>query len=465
MNGWCLRRICTVIALAASLLGPAFGQGTLTTIFTNGPTSNRINVVVLSEGYQTNQLGQFLVHATNAVNNLLSVPPYQEYRSYFNAFAISVASPESGSDHPVSGVFRNTYFNSTYDPNYDRIISIPPDFANTNYNQGQGKVDALLQQLMPEYDLAILLVNDLQNGGSGGVTLISSINVGVAELVRHESGHTFAGLGDEYETPYPGYTPTERPNATQQTNRSLIKWRAWIQDSTPVPTPETNLYVNVVGLFQGAQYQSNGWYRPRLYCKMGTLSPGTDFCEVCSEQIVKSIYGRLRPIDSFSPATTNVSVASTQAVAFSVTTLQPTTHSLNVQWFTNGVAVTGATNPAYNLLPKSFSNGAHTVRAEVRDLTPLVRNDPANLLSNSIAWTLSINLSELTLISPQWLAGDRFTFGVTGTAPQGFVLQASTNLLDWTSLSTNTLAGGKYNYTNAGASGFLYRFYRTRVTP
>jgi len=454
----------TAAALCFSLPSPTFAQGSRTTIFTNGPTSNRINIVVLPEGYQTNQLGQFLTDATAAVSNLLAAPPYQEYRSYCNAYAISVASAESGSDHPASGVYKNTYFNSTYDSyGVSYLITIPPNDRDANYANGQGKVDALLQSLMPEYDLAILLVNDLNYGGSGGVTLISSLYSSSKEIVRHESGHTFAGLGDEYDTAYPGYPDTEEPNTTTQTNRSLIKWRLWIDASTPLPTPETTQYAPVVGLFEGAHYHATGWYRPKLDCRMNHLNP--PFCEVCSEQIVKSTYQPLRAIESFAPASTNVSVTTTQAVAFSVTTLQPMTHTLSVRWFTNGVTVTGATNPTYNLLPKSFANGTHTVRAEVRDLTPLVRSDPANLLSNSIAWTLTINLSELSLISPQWLSGDRFTFGVTGTAPQGFVLQASMNLLDWTSLSTNPLVGGKYNYTNSGASSFHYRFYRTRVTP
>lgn len=58
--------------LLGSVSSRTLAQATRTTILTNGPTSNRINIVVLSEGYQTNQLGQFLVDATNAVNNLLT---------------------------------------------------------------------------------------------------------------------------------------------------------------------------------------------------------------------------------------------------------------------------------------------------------------------------------------------------------------------------------------------------------
>jgi hypothetical protein len=180
------------------------------TILTNGPVSNRLNIVVLSEGYTSNQLAQFAVDATNAVNALLSHPPYQEYRSYFNAFAIKVASNESGSDHPADPLYHDTYFNSSYDPVSDRLITIPPNFADSNYSHGQGKVDALLQTNMPNCHLPILLVNDITDGGSDGFnkTAITSIGYELPEILTHETGHVLANLGDEYTTPYPGSPDT-----------------------------------------------------------------------------------------------------------------------------------------------------------------------------------------------------------------------------------------------------------------
>ena len=455
-------RIFAAIILCVTAASACFAQAVSSTILSNGPTANRINIVVLSEGYKTNQLGQFLVNATNAVNNLLSEPPYQEYRSYFNAFAISVASVDSGSDHPSQGVFKNTYFNSSYDSyGFPEIITIPPNDRDGNYNNGQGKVINLLTNLMPQYDLVILLVNDLEYGGSGGSNLISSLNVDSAEIVRHESGHAFGGLADEYGDPFPGYTPTERPNATAETNRALIKWNAWIAPSTPVPTPEDPINADVVGLFEGAQYQFNGWYRPKLDCKMRSL--GTPFCEVCSEALVESIYKAIRPIDTFSPLATNLTIS--QSTQFSVALLQPMTHSLSVQWFTNGVAVSGATNTTFQLSPEALGNGANTVRAVVNDPTALVRNDPANRLRATNTWSVSANLNALTLKDPLFLSGGLFRLTVTGTAPQGFVIQASTNLVNWVPLSTNSLSGGRFDYTNSGQNNVQKRFYRAYSLP
>jgi hypothetical protein len=211
MKRFALLLVFLAASLVAGLSPRACAQATLTTLFTNGPTANRINLVVLSEGYTASQLGQFLIDARNAVSNLMVTLPYREYSNYFNAFAISVASTQSGSDHYTPTVkLVDTYFNSTYDSyGLQRLITIPPNDWDSNYADGQGKVDALLQSLMPEYDLVILLVNDTQYGGSGGTILVSSLNSSSAEIVRHESGHTFGDLTDEYSSAYPGYIPVE----------------------------------------------------------------------------------------------------------------------------------------------------------------------------------------------------------------------------------------------------------------
>jgi hypothetical protein len=369
----------TVFALAGYFSQNAFSQ-TKTTILANGPSANRLNITLLSEGYRDVEAAQFLQDATNVVQFFLAAEPYHEYRNYFNASAIFVASVDSGSDHPAYPAFKDTYFNSSYDSE-DRFITIPLD------KNGKGKVDALLEKFAPENDLTILIVNDLVFGGAGGPMLITSRNVSAPEIVVHESGHTLGGLGDEYSDFYPGYPDVEEPNTTRETNRDLIKWKAWIRPETPVPTPESGDYANVIGLFQGAHYQSNGWYRPKLDCGMRTL--GVPFCEVCSEALVKAICSRVSLADSFFPTANKLSVTSMQAMDFHVTLLRPATHDLSLQWFTNEVAVADATNAAFHFETASLAKGTHFVRAEIRDLTPLVRTDPQNILSNSIVWKIS----------------------------------------------------------------------------
>jgi hypothetical protein len=319
---------------------------------------------------------------------------------------------------------------------------------------------------MPDANLTILLVNDLTLGGSdgGGKTAITSIApFSLSDIPVHESGHVLANLGDEYTTPNPGYPDTEEPNTTRETNRALIKWNAWISTNTPVPTPPAFPYDDVVGLFEGAHYHATGWYRPKLNCRMGSL--GVPFCEVCREALVLSIYARVRPIDSFEPAGTNLFISSTESLSFALTTLQPTNQSLTIQWLTNGIAVLGATNAGLTIPPIALYNGTNTVTAQVTDLTPFVRTDTSNLLSQTLTWNVNVSLPHLELSTPRWLGTGTFAFRVSGVAPQGFAIQSSTNLADWTPVATNTLVNGHFDYTNEATADFPVRMYRAVGLP
>jgi len=429
----------------------AMAQVTLNVVLTNGPASNRFNIAILSEGYTDGQLADFRSHASNAVNTLLSRAPFSEYRNYFNAHSISVPSNQSGSDHPGSGIYRDTYFNTTYDNVSDRVISFPTNAM------GQGKVDALLQQFLPQSDLAVVLVNDTISGGSDGSakTAIASIGFLAGEYLVHEIGHVMAGLGDEYETLYPGYPAIEEPNTTRETNRNSIKWKAWISADTPVPTPETSAYAGVVGLFEGAHYNPTGWFRPRLDCAM--RSSFAPFCEVCREALVLALYERVRPIDGWLPADL-VQGGPDQAPAnFSVAVQQPVSHPLTVQWLTNGVEVPGATATSFTIMPYALGHGARSVTARVSDNTSLVRNDPAAVLTQTVTWT------ELRLLSPTVVAGDRFAFRVTGNAGRLVAIQASPDLVNWSSLVTNVFGPANDWFTNS-TTGSSRRYYRA-VTP
>jgi hypothetical protein len=456
-----------VLLLAALLPLGGWAQTNFFTILTNGPASNRFNIVFLAEGYTASQTNIFGTEATNALNALLAWHPYQDFSNFFNAFGIFVPSVNSGSDHPALGVTNNTYFNSSYDTAYDYYVTIPPNAFDANTNHGQAKVDSLLAKYMPRCALPILLVGDSTPGASdgGGRTAIAATNTGVGpmtDLLSHETGHVVANLGDEYNYDPLGTVPSaEEPNTTRETNWANIKWNAWISTNTPVPTPPTYDYSAVVGLFEGAHYSPTNWYRPQLNCNMNT--PGVAFCAVCTEALVLAFYQQVRPIDSFTPANSNLTVTNTQPLAFSLSLLQPVSHNLSVQWLTNGAPVSEATNTTFSLLPSSLANGTNRVSLVALDPTALVRNDPANLLRQTNTWTLDVRLPQLALDSPRWLTGGKFAFRVTGNAPQGFAIWGSTNLSNWLSLSTNALVGGQLTYTNTTAAP--YRAYRARTPP
>jgi hypothetical protein len=428
------------------------GAQTLSTIRSNAPLDRRLNLVVLAEGYTAAQQGTFRTDATNTVLNLLKTPPFSAYSNCFNAFALSVASNQSGSDHPDQGTYRDTYFETLYTgAGNPQLIDITPS--------GLTKVQTLIATHLPACDVPILLVNDPLYGGSGGAVLIAN-RTGNAPLLTHEMGHTLAGLGDEYETPWPGYTSVEEPNTTQQTNRALLKWNAWVDPATPVPTPPGAGYDNYVGLFQGANYHSTGWYRPRLTCRMRELDQA--FCEVCTEALVLSIYRKVRPIQAFSPTTNLVVSVAPQTLNFSVNRIPAPAGVPVFQWTLNGAPVAGATRTSFSLATGSLGNGLHTLRAEVRDATTLVRTDPTNALRQTNTWQVQVAFPVLTLAPLPRTPTNGFGVRVTGSALQGIILQASTNLLSWQNVATNAFTGGSYQYFEPVGSSTNRRYYRAR---
>src|SRR5690606_15970478 len=95
------------------------------TIKMSGENDKRINLIILSEGYQAYELTQFRTDAINFTNAMFNESPFKEYTNYFNVHIIKVPSNENGADHPGTATdvtepasplqMVDTYFNATYD--------------------------------------------------------------------------------------------------------------------------------------------------------------------------------------------------------------------------------------------------------------------------------------------------------------------------------------------------------------
>ena len=484
-------RVKYIFAATLFIFAAVFSRAqTITTLLTNGPATNRINLLLFAEGYRTNQQAQFTNDARATVSNLLATPPYSEYSNYFNAFAIGVPSTNSGANHSATGNTNLSYFNASYNSlGLTQLVTIPPNDRDATYSKGKGKIEALLTNaslytnqlalatnLLSKFTATnrflILVVNDALYGGSGqpptntdayplAVTSLGSAGgIPAYDIIAHESGHTFANLADEYTNAFPSFVPVERANVTTNTVLANIPWKAWIEEGIDIPTPPGFGLESYVGVWAGAEYQATNWFRPRFDCKMNHLGQG--FCEICSEAIIKGCAQRLRLLENLFPATNNPVLTTTQTLAFNFARLQPSTHNLRVQWFTNGLPANGQTNVTYTFNPAAFTNGNHTLRAAVWDDTALVRTDPTKILSNTYTWNLTIGVTSLTLTNARWRTNNQFTCAVAGTALNGLVMQATTNLAltnGWLNLSTNTLTNGVFNFTNTpGATP--RRYYR-----
>jgi hypothetical protein len=350
-------------------------DGAKTLIYGYGKT-NRLNMVFLAEGYTQAEQTKFINDVQANIDRLFRCKPWVFYRTYCNVYAISVVSAESGADHPSQGISKKTYFEATFGTN---------GTARRVIIKNESKVTALLAEHVPDYDFVCVLVNDQEYGGSGGNYAIATMNAASAFILLHEMGHSFADLADEYETAY--MNAQEMKNVTANTQRSQIRWNVYIAPTTPVPTPETAAYFSVPGLFEGAMYQSTGWYRPKYNCTMRSAG-NLVFCEICREETIIGIYNVVALIDSSFPSNA-ATIQNKVGTALSVLSMQPDSFALKIAWVVNSATIANTSNTL--LLDKAgLRSGLNTVLARVTDTTGMVRI-PANvrLLTDSLTWRVN----------------------------------------------------------------------------
>ena len=385
-----MRRISTSVLVSAYFMVQSPGLALaepVTTTRDNGDSANRVDITIVGDGYTQAELAKYAADVENAVTGFFEEPPFDEYRSYFNVHRVDVTSAESGADHPERGEFRDTAFDATYNCNgIQRLVCVDVS-----------KVLTVLFFSIPfdQVEIILVIVNDAEYGGSGGLYAVASTHSAAIELVLHELGHSFGLLADEYAySPPPCRTLREppEPNVTKETMRELIKWNVgggppegWIEFDTALPTT-TSLPARP-GLYEGAKYCANGLYRATYLSKMNAL--GVPFEQVNEEALVKRIHNWVSPLDASTPGASSLEIARGEQPAFSVEVLDPLTHQLEVGWFVDGQLK--ASGESFTLASGGLALGSHEVKAIVSDPTAKVRHDPSGVLKDVRQWNVEIS--------------------------------------------------------------------------
>jgi hypothetical protein len=344
------------------------------TLVNSGPTKNRINLVILADGYTATEFAKFKLDANSFVNALFNKSPYKQYKSYFNVFGINVISKESGASHPGTATdvsepaspitTVNNFFGSRF------------DFAGTHRllvatnNLG---IQRVLADNFPLYDQVLVLVNSSVYGGSGGQIAVSSTNVSANEIAIHEIGHSMINLIDEY---YVGdQFSREGVNMTGVTDPSKVKWKNWMG-------------FNGVGIYKhGTTGNSANWYRPHERCIMRFLN--NDFCSVCIQGTIEKIHNLVDPFDQVSPSDASNLDNVSLPINFKIDLIPQVIPTVDVEWFVNDVSKT-KNNSSFTLNKNDLKNGVNVIRANIEDKTNLLRIDE-HLHTYSIDWSLKYN--------------------------------------------------------------------------
>ncbi|SZD71885.1 IgA Peptidase M64 [Candidatus Ornithobacterium hominis] len=252
----------------------------------NGLAKNKVDIVIIPEGYTEEEMPKFIKDTERLVNYMFTIPPFTQHQKDFNIIAIKSPSEESGTDIPGENVYKNTLLNSKF------YTFGEPRYLTTFSNFKIADIAANIP-----YDQIYVLVNTSRYGGGGFynvINLVSSDHELSDKVFVHEFGHGFVGLGDEYyDASFGGseYYPLDvepwEPNLTTLVDFDK-KWRDKIKRTTPIPTPRTKKYSNEVGVFEGGGYTAKGVYSPVQDCRMKS-NEADGFCPVCSDAISQHI--------------------------------------------------------------------------------------------------------------------------------------------------------------------------------
>ena len=262
----------------------------------SGSPQEKIDVAIVAEGYTAEEMDQFYRDAQTAVDAILAHAPFAQYKDRFNFVAVALESEDSGVSVPREGVWKNTAVGSNYDTFYsDRYLTTSCVWKMH---------DALCG--VPYEHLVILANTDTYGGGGifNSYTLTTALHKDFKPVVVHEFGHSFAGLADEYyyddqfvEYYYSESEPWEQNITTLVDFES--KWDDMLPKVIGIPTEpvEGNIWKkfhegvsmdSMVGVYEGAGYQSKGVYRPFPDCRMKT-NAAESFCPVCQRAIARII--------------------------------------------------------------------------------------------------------------------------------------------------------------------------------
>jgi hypothetical protein len=313
----------------------------------SGNPHNKIDLVILAEGYRQEEADTFKRDLKYFANLLFTAEPFKSYANKFNIQGIFSPSEESGSDEPRQGLYKNTKLNSSFNIfDIDRYCLAEDNKSIRDMAAG-----------VP-YDIILIMINQNRYGGGGIYNWQCVFTTGSVlrdYVFLHEFGHAFAGLADEYYTSSVAYTDFYTPgiepleaNLTSLPDTANVKWKQYLTPGIKVPTEwgkaifdslatrqillnqemektldllkksgstEQNLekirtdYRNkifqvhleqrsfitnhplkgMVGVFEGANYMPTGMYRPTVFSLMHQYDESRISYDLVNEQAIRSI--------------------------------------------------------------------------------------------------------------------------------------------------------------------------------
>ena len=228
-------------------------------------TGKGINLVFMGDAYTDKDVnsGKYEQLMRAAADEFFNIEPYKSFKNRFNVYAVKVVSKNGRTGQGYTTALGTTM---------------------SGGSAGTGNKDKVLQYALKVPDIkdtknlsVAVMVNSVSGGGivemieslQSGIGYYSSMGneaSGFGATLRHEMGHAFGFLADEYSTWHEspsqevinGYTRLYETygwyaNIDFTSDPKKIKWADFLSDSR---------YKDEVGVFEGAINVTNGVYRP-----------------------------------------------------------------------------------------------------------------------------------------------------------------------------------------------------------
>ncbi len=209
--------------------------GTLLELQKNGPPADKVDFLIVGDGYIATERPKFEKDARRLMAILFSTEPFKSRRGDFNVWALQPESLASGISRPSTGIHHRSRVGATYDAfGSERYVLT---FDNASFRD--------VASFAP-YDFVEILTNTRTYGGGGIFGLYGTVatdSLWSPYVFVHEFGHHFAGLADEYYTSDVAYEPAAdrlepwEPNVTALLDPAKLKWKERVEAGTPLPTP------------------------------------------------------------------------------------------------------------------------------------------------------------------------------------------------------------------------------------
>ena len=227
---------------------------------------NGINVVFMGDAYTDKDMGsggRYEEVMKQSMEELFKIEPYKSFRNRFNVYAVKVVSPNG----KVGGGY-TTALETSF--GYGSEI-----YCNTEKSEGYAlKVPSITST---ENLLTFVMVNDpdykgmalMSRSALSGIAFITTEGndpYWFGNTIRHESGHAFGFLADEYVS-YEGLIPANKveeytdlynqfgwySNVDFTNDPSKVHWSFFLSDDR---------YKNETGIYEGGFYYEKGVFRP-----------------------------------------------------------------------------------------------------------------------------------------------------------------------------------------------------------